>query len=690
MTDERGRYQRIHKKALSKLASTPVQPQFQTRPFGPGFRERRAELPETNLLQTRPLHSPSQALSSQPEMPDLQTQLEQAENLGYNAANIPLFASETVSVPQVQTKPFITNELTPVPQGAGHIQARGNKQKNNPDKELKANYEAAKGIAKETNDKKEWSKTAVLLNGFNTSDILDRLKELNPDERKAMFDAAPEWVTRVREPLNKLLQAGESLDDEQFKQLKEQSLKDEATRIKELTEKYQEAVKNQEWSQVAVLLNGFSNTDISLMLKKLKSSQRVAMYYTAPEWATRVKEPIAKLDKIAGAAGIEDQEFEQIKKLYQNGVTVAIYVNYKATVDGAAEFKRAGDEFATNQNAIALNGDKIVIGKAIPINELSEVTVAIQRIHLGLVEKYKQAQNQDNADVPLPKFTKIKNVALFAHGEPFGVGLKNNNEFELKLENVKTFVSGVKDALVDDVRVQLFACSTGADRGRVENLRKPLAEKYQKLKNAGKLKDEVEKLKKQKVLGNNLSEKQLEELANNPEKLAKLVSKNKASYQEWTDHDQDERSGADSFAAALATELGSESTVVGHTTVGHTTENFAARVFGKEAGGGTGGLHLFDLMYSEAFIQQELLRLFPDKTDSERADLHESLREQMWAHFQDSISKETKRKGKEKRYSRPMGQETFINPTEAQKLLHEDWEKNWIPNHIKEVKSKSK
>ena len=533
--------------------------------------------------------------------------------------------------------------------GSQMIQAKKNKGADSEEvkrvEALKAKYEAA--VTEAVEKPENWSEAAVLLNGFNTSDILEMLRKLTSQQWQAMYTAAPEWVIRIREPLSKLLNFTGTLDDKQFQQIKKESLKEEKTRVKKLTEDYQTAVQNQDWSQAAVLLNGFSDQDINSLLKKLSKNQRVAMYYVTPDGATRVKDFIAKLDKIGAAAVIEDKEFEQVKQLYPDGVTIAIYANYKVGVSGAPEFKRAGEEFAKNQNAIALSGDQVVVGSATPINDLSAVTVAIQRIHLGLLAKYQQSQTQAGDAVPPPKFTKIKNLALFAHGEPYGVGLDSSNKFELQLKNVKTFVSGLRSAITEDIRIQLFACSTAADRA-----------------------------------------------------LVKSKGKKAASYIEWTGHEQNQRKGADSFAAALATELGPESTVVGHTTVGHTTENFAARVFGKGAGGGEGGLHLFDLMYKETFIQDELKRLFPDKTDSDRADLHDSLREQMWSHYKASLqmdNPETKDKdeGKYSRehYTRPMGQEMFINPSNSEKLLHEDWQKKWIGdrlNQVKPIKPKSK
>jgi hypothetical protein len=634
---------------------------------------------QTGLFRSRPFTDPTVSDEVSPhkqELPDLQTQLERGARFSQSLSRMKVHPNKPVIQPKItvgapgdkyeqeadQMAAQVMSMAAPVHSSPVQRQAAPEEEEvqTKPlagftiqrDKEkvsssgestggqsLTEKYNSAVEKARKGKDN-DWFEAAVLLNGFSTSDIFDKLYALIPDEREKMAKNAG-WVTRVSEPIKSLKEGlAEGKNPEEIKRA---VLQLEDTRVKKLKADYDKAVKDENWSNVALLLNAFSDADIATMLKKLTSSQRVAMYYTAPLGMTRVKEPIAKLDKIEGAADVGYPELEQIKKLYSEGITVAIYVNYKPDVRGASEFKRAGEEFAKRQNAVALSGGKVVIGSAIAIKELSEVTIAVQRIHLGLIEKYKQSQTLADKTSQLPKFTKIKNLALFAHGEPYGVGLEQSNKFELKQDNVKTFVSGLKDALVEDVQVQLFACSTGADRKRIES----------KVKEKGDKK-----------------------------------GKEEASYLEWTGHEQYERSGADSFAASLAKGLGSESTVYGHTTVGHTTENFAARVFGKGAGGGEGGLHLFDLMYPKEFIKAELERLFPDtkNTESERKNLHYSMREQMWSHYKASIQTG---KYRDHYKTSPIGQEMLINPDNARKLLHKDWTENWIPNNLKAVKPKS-
>ncbi|HBL15024.1 MAG TPA: hypothetical protein DD379_27240, partial [Cyanobacteria bacterium UBA11162] len=125
-----GTHRYIRRKASLESVSTPAPNPFKTRPFGKGFQPRQAELPETNLLQTRPVSPPHQASSQQQEMPDLQTQLESAERLGYNAANIPV--SAPTIAPPIQAKLTIGQPNDQYEQEADSVAAQVVEQINSP------------------------------------------------------------------------------------------------------------------------------------------------------------------------------------------------------------------------------------------------------------------------------------------------------------------------------------------------------------------------------------------------------------------------------------------------------------------------------------------------------------------------------------------------------------------------------
>jgi len=360
------------------------------------------------------------------------------------------------------------------------------------------------------------------------------------------------------------------------------------------------------------------------------------------------------------AGSADDALLAELETRFPQGITVAIYTDYDDIKDSHGQdnrtFRRNAEPFAARQGAVGLDGGKITLGKAVGIKELGDVVETVQSVHRGLYQQYRQrlADQGMADDGRVPAFTQVKNLALFAHGEPYGIGLDSTGKIRgqglsssgttRKAANLDSFVKRIADALKGDVQVQLYACSTGRDVGTKGNWLESHAEGY--------------------------------------------------------------RGGENSFAAALAQALGEQSTVFGHTTSGHTSENYASRVFGNLAGGGEGGVHIFTLLYDDAFVSAELQRLFPDHTPEEREGARAGLRDMMWAHYKDSISTEHHRlvgkehtvckkdkKGKEKcityspkEYERPLGQEMFVNPGNATALMHKNWQERWVPAHTATIK----
>jgi len=92
----------IQKQSSQKSAFTPQINPFEPRPFANGVKARSAELPKTDLLQTRPFAPPMQP---EPEIPDLQTQREIAEPVGHSLDKIRIHApSAPPPPPPVQRK----------------------------------------------------------------------------------------------------------------------------------------------------------------------------------------------------------------------------------------------------------------------------------------------------------------------------------------------------------------------------------------------------------------------------------------------------------------------------------------------------------------------------------------------------------------------------------------------------------
>jgi len=82
----------IPKKASLKSTFTPPANPLKTRGFGNGIQARRAELPRTNLLQTRPFGSPPMTQQEPQDTRSVEEQLEGKSRFGYNGLEIPVNA----------------------------------------------------------------------------------------------------------------------------------------------------------------------------------------------------------------------------------------------------------------------------------------------------------------------------------------------------------------------------------------------------------------------------------------------------------------------------------------------------------------------------------------------------------------------------------------------------------------------
>ena len=104
----------------------------------------------------------------------------------------------------------------------------------------------------------KWAEAAVRLNGFNDADINARLKDLPYDKRALLLAACPDWNHRVRTPA--------------------------------LDMNFKEDVEAGRLESAAILLNGFSEADISSRFGKLPIEKHLALLIACPEWAKRVLE----------------------------------------------------------------------------------------------------------------------------------------------------------------------------------------------------------------------------------------------------------------------------------------------------------------------------------------------------------------------------------------------------------------
>ncbi|HHG83291.1 MAG TPA: DUF4157 domain-containing protein, partial [Bacteroidetes bacterium] len=293
---------------------------------------------------------------------------------------------------------------------------------------------------------------------------------------------------------------------------------------------------------------------------------------------TKTKADVAARPTLSASGDI----IEQIKTNFPDGVNVAIYTKYaktgkKSKDNNNAEFPRAAGKYAKAFNSIGYDGSgTIKLGLAQPITDLAGVTNVINDVHKLLLKEHKKT-NQDSKDIPA--FTKIKTLALFSHGMQWGLHLKQNGRYNARIDSDKeekkfeTFVKGIKGSLKDDVVVNLFACNAGREADGTE---------------------------KKGVWGLDAAEKQ---------------------------------DGSSSFGAKFAEELGGDASVYAHLSAGHTVNNYSARVFGKDAGKDASkdqaGVHIFRLLYDDAFVTAEATRLGKTK---------KAVSAKMWKHFKVRMS----------------------------------------------------
>ncbi|HEY0993671.1 MAG TPA: DUF4157 domain-containing protein [Kofleriaceae bacterium] len=362
-------------------------------------------------------------------------------------------------------------------------------------------------------------------------------------------------------------------------------------------------------------------------------------------------------------AVVSDDLLTAVQQQFANGITVAIYADYVRKTRNNLEFVEQANNFAANEHVVGLSGGQVALGVPCPIREIGDVIEVVQSIHRGLVQRWTTAQGGDAARAP--SYTRVLNLALFSHGEPWGMALNENewisggglhgdvDPFNGYPSNIEAFVRGIHSAVMPGVRVELFGCS--AARG--------------------------------------------DDSDGNP----------RSEYQEWSPGQplpQGDVAGFGSFASELSGALGDQATVLAPGTGGHTTENYAARVFGAEATAAGveagGGLSYFDVMYPEAYVQDQVdgLGRFVSGLDvaaldrAQRAALHDEVRRVMWDQFRDSVVGEQARveTGETRRYAQrtgiptfAMGQEMFLHPDAARVLLHADWEEYWLPLHVREI-----
>ena len=275
-------------------------------------------------------------------------------------------------------------------------------------------------------------------------------------------------------------------------------------------------------------------------------------------------------------------------------------------------FTAEADKFAVDYSTIAIDGTGI---KKQAYRILSNKENLINDINLTVesVRKCLAAYPQEGFDDS--KCARIKNLAIMTHGyvsekgnkDKGGLSFGGNNY--LTEDGIKGFVSSIHDSLADDVRVQLYACNCARNQ-------------------------------RQGTAGENGSQVNGDWYDRGPRANVSATD-NYAN-------------GDNSFADVLAEEIGENASVYGHTTKGHATGNFAARVYGKDAGHASNGVSMFDVYFPQSFVTEQAERLHKDEV---------TIRTSMYTYYRANFKLDDDGRG------------SFIDPEGHGAKLREGWVK---------------
>jgi hypothetical protein len=312
--------------------------------------------------------------------------------------------------------------------------------------------------------------------------------------------------------------------------------------------------------------------------------------------------------------------------LSKPSIAVAFYEAYETGSVNDAEFKAAGSDFAKTYGTLGLTPgkDSATLGQGIPVpvKNRDDVAQALTSIHQALhALAYNRAHAQD-APGPVTE-PVIDTVAIFAHGVRTSLGLDPQGETGahwFRAAQIPAFAAAIKPNVSPNVRVLLFACSTGATSD---------AEANYKVAPGG-------------------------------------------------------AGGTGSFGEQLANALGGGAKVYAHDVYGHTESNPFARVFSAGSDTGRDMFDvMYDQAFVDSEVQRlktDKSDLVGGVGDTQ---LTGALRKQMWAHFIDAVSNDFGRINSHSRHFSiggygGVGAAMFMDPSGTAATLHDDFRTVWL------------
>ena len=468
---------------------------------------------------------------------------------------------------------------------------------------------------------------------------------------------------------------------------------------------------------------------------------------------------------------------------FPNGVTVAaysLYANLDTPGANEAEFLRQANTFAKGQQAIGLQGGALKLNVPVGITSVGDLVEKVQSIHLALLDIWHASTLPPTTpgpeaaavgaaigavgqvvgaitgvEAPAPAWTKVATLATFAHGIHEGVNLGTAPESKYASQglhinttqdgktyqsNVESFVKGLKGAVIPDIKVLIFACSTAGspkpgtgfehyaelsgpdavvnhakevayDKAIADASKAASDEVIQDAKDAAKAqaisegKTPAEATQAANAAAGSAATKAAakqaaKDAAKDPGTLADARKARdkagtdalpgapaKAEAAAYRDLPQQVATGAGSLAEtlekSLESELQGDPSVYGHLTAAHATRNPAAKVFGKDAGNAPGGKHMFDLIYDDAYIDGQLTGLFPVTPADKKVALRAGLRMRMFEHYFDQIESDPDHP--KDHANQPAAQEMFADFKTAQGRLQPDMTA-WLRTHVDDLR----
>ena len=286
--------------------------------------------------------------------------------------------------------------------------------------------------------------------------------------------------------------------------------------------------------------------------------------------ATQTTKPKTNTTSGAGKPAVGSKQMAHfLRSNYPNGFNVCF--RYKKASGGDKEFKTQADELCKEYNTIAIQNGTLKSQAYTIMSSKDALQTSINNITAS-VRKCLADNPQEGFDDS--KVGQIKNMAFLCHGYVSEKGNKDAGGLNLgggylKESDLKGFVANIRGSVADDIRVQLYACNCARN---------------QRQGSAGK---------------------------DGQQEHGDWNDRGSRSATSATDT---YRNGDNSFADILAEELGGNASVYGHTTKGPATNNFAARVYGRDANNATNGVSMFDIYFPQSFVAAQAQRTGKDET----------------------------------------------------------------------------